>query len=63
MNNKSIVIKPADKGTAIVILNRSDHLKEGCKQLLDIKFYKHVDLSKKHLNKIALRIESMFQNG
>ena len=64
-NDTSIVIKPADKGAAIVIINRSDYLKEGYKQLTDTKFYKHVeeDLSQKHMNEIALRIESMFQDG
>ena len=46
-------------------MNRSDYLKEGYKQLTDPKFYKHVeeDLSKQHMNEIALRIESMFQDG
>ena len=65
MNERFIVIKPVDKGTAIVILNRSEYLKEGYKQLLDAKFYKHVDedFAKRHLSGIALRVESMFQDG
>ena len=64
-DDKSIVIKPADKGAAIVILNRSDYLKEGYKQLTDPLFYRHVeeDLTKKHMNEIALRVESMYQDG
>ena len=64
-NDTSIVIKPADKGAAIVIMNRSDYLKEGYKQLTDPTFYRHVDedLSEKHMNEISLRIESMFQDG
>ena len=31
--NKNIVIKPADKGGATVILNKSDYIKEGKNQL------------------------------
>ena len=31
--NKNIIIKLADKGGAIVILNRSDYIKEGKNQL------------------------------
>ena len=31
--NKNIIIKPADKGGATVILSRSDYIKEGKNQL------------------------------
>ena len=64
-NDTSIVIKPADKGASIVIMNRSDYLREGYKLLTDTKFYRHVDedLSKIHMNEIALRVKSMFQDG
>ena len=31
--NKNLVIKPADKGSAIVVMNRSDYLEEGFRQL------------------------------
>ena len=37
--DKNIVIKPADKGSSIVIMNRADYLKEGYKQLSDTNFY------------------------
>ncbi|CAN7951161.1 unnamed protein product [Ixodes pacificus] len=37
-----IVIKPADKGGAIVIMNSDDYLAEGLRQLNDPKFYKHL---------------------
>lgn len=33
--DKSIVIKPADKGAAVVIMNRLEYLKEGYRQLSD----------------------------
>jgi peptide-methionine (R)-S-oxide reductase len=41
--NKDIVIKPADKGSAVVIQNKIDYIAEGLKQLKDPKFYVEVD--------------------
>lgn len=37
--NKQIIIKPADKGSAIVILDREQYLQEGYRQLNDKKYY------------------------
>ena len=42
-NNKSIIIKPADEGGAIVIMNTCDYLKEGNRQLQDQTFYKETN--------------------
>jgi len=42
-NDKGSIIKPAEKGAAIVILKRSDYLKEGYKHLTDPLFYRHVE--------------------
>lgn len=39
-NNKAIIIKPADKGSSTVIMNRADYLKEGYRQLSNEKHYK-----------------------
>ena len=39
---KAIVIRPADKGSAVVIQNHSDYRKEVMRQLEDAKFYKHL---------------------
>ena len=41
--NTNIIIKPADKGSAVVIMNRLDYLKEGYKQLADTKYYTKLD--------------------
>ena len=41
--NKTIIIKPADKGSAVVVMNRQDYLKEGFKQLSDTKYYMRLD--------------------
>ncbi len=40
-SNNNIIIRSADKGSAVVILNREDYLKEGFRQLSDNVFYQH----------------------
>ena len=37
--NPEIVIKKADKGSAVVIMNTTDYLREGYRQLSDPNFY------------------------
>jgi hypothetical protein len=63
--NENIVIKPADKGSAVIILNRLDYLKEGYKQLSEPRFYKKVDscLTEKHRKEVQDTIEDMYQDG
>lgn len=39
----SIVIKKADKGSAIVIMDRADYIKEASRQLNDERHYKEID--------------------
>ena len=48
--NNDIVIKPADMGSGIVVLNRDDYIKEGEHQFGDTTFYKSMDsdLTLKH---------------
>jgi len=41
--NKHIIIKPADKGSAVVVMNREDYIAEGVRQLSDQNFYKEVE--------------------
>ena len=38
-NNRDIVIKPADKGGNIVIMNKQDYIQEGLRQLSDSNHY------------------------
>lgn len=40
MHNKSIVIKPADKGSVVVIMARDQYVREACRQLNDQTYYK-----------------------
>ena len=48
--NKNIVIKPADKGGAVVVQNTLDYINEGLRQLSDTKFYKETDIDRTHLH-------------
>ena len=49
-NNKDIIIKPADKGGATVILNTGDYITEAMRQLNNEEYYKRVeeDLTSQH---------------
>ena len=38
-NDRSVVIKPADKGSALVVWDRTDYLKEAERKLSDGKTY------------------------
>ena len=40
--NTDIVIKPADKGSATVIMNKEDYINEGYRQLNDQRYYKKI---------------------
>ena len=42
-DNSNLIIKPADKGDAVVIMNRQDYINEGLRQLSDTKFYKRLN--------------------
>ena len=65
LSNKSIVIKPADKGGATVIQNRSDYILEGERQLKDENFYKltDCDLTAKHNSMVTVQLEAMRLRG
>ena len=41
--NNQIIIKPADKGSLVVIWERLDYLGESYRQLSDLKFYHKLD--------------------
>ena len=41
--NENIVIKPADKGGNVVIMNKEDYIQEGLRQLSDHDFYEELE--------------------
>ena len=57
----NLAIKPADKGGAIVILNKEDYIEEGMRQLNDRTFYiqTDTDLSKKYHDEINFKLKDM----
>ena len=57
--NQNIIIKRADKGGAVVLMNRLDYIHEGLRQLNDTKFYKKIP--KDTTNKIATDIQNFLQ--
>ena len=65
MENKNIIIKPADKGSAVVIMDRLDYLKEGYRQLSDTKFYRRLEHepTSDFRKEVAGFVEDMYQNG
>jgi hypothetical protein len=63
--NKNIVIKPADKGGATVILDRDAYLKEAYRQLNDVKYYVRLSKPVYHDNasKISKILNAMNHDG
>ena len=59
--NTNIVIKKADKGSAVVIQDRTDYINEGMKQLSDKKFYNEqaLDLTNFHSRLVKYQVEKM----
>lgn len=64
-NNKEIIMKPADKGGAIVILNTGDYITEAMRQLNKEEYYKKVeeDLTSQHKQLINQCISDLIKNG
>ena len=63
--NKDIVIKAADKGYAVCLLQREDYIAEVMRQLSDTKFYQPVDtnLTEKHREEVQTLITKMYIDG
>ena len=65
LQNKDIIIKPADKGGATVIQNTSDYITEAMRQLSNEEYYKKVEyyLTSEHEQLINQCINNMIDNG
>ena len=63
--NDNIIIKPADKGSAVVIMDRLDYLKIGYTQLSDKHFYRKLDSNPTELTRVEIQntVEDLYQNG
>ena len=63
--NRDIVIKKADKGSCVVIMDTTDYLEGGYSQLPNEKFYKKVDheLTHEHNEKVGSVVRSMFHKN
>ena len=63
--NKDIVIKPADKGSAIVILDKQSYINEGQRQLLNTQFYEETDSDHtgEVIHRINVHVHNMLQKG
>ena len=60
-NDGSVIIKPADKESSVVVWDRLDNLAEAGKELSDSNTYKEVKLSEKHRVKLVEKSNSMFE--
>ena len=60
--NKNIVIKKADKGSNVVIQNKSDYTDEGLRQWSERKFYKQInkDLTSAHRKQVQELIGELY---
>ena len=61
-DDRSIVIKKADKGSSVVVLDRYDYIAEAEKQLKDQNVYKDVDFTEKILQDLAETSNKMFRS-
>ena len=61
---KAIVIKPADKGGAVVVLNTTDYIKEGLRQLSDVNFHIQTptDLTHTHTEDINTFLKTLLDD-
>ncbi len=63
-SNKQIVIKRADKGSNVVIMDRDKYIEEGIRQLSQTEFYKETptDLTKEHVQKVKAVVDRMLDD-
>ena len=61
-NDRSVVIKPADKGSAVVVWDRNDYLKEAERQLSDEKTYEEIRITEKDQVELVEKSNNLFSN-
>ena len=62
---EDIIIKPADKGSAVVVMDKIDYINEAERQLSDSRFYKKLksDPTNKFVKEISNELKIMHNNG
>ena len=60
--DRNVIIKPADKGSAVVIWDRNDYLKEAEKQLSNKSTYLETKVIEKDLVDLVEQSNKMFEN-
>ena len=61
-NDRSIIIKKADKGSCVVVLDRDDYIAKAEKQLSDKNVQRDVNFNSKILQYIAETGNDIFKN-
>ena len=61
-NDRSNVIKKADKGSCVVVWDREDYISEAEKQLSDKNVYRDVNFKSKILQDLAETSNNIFKN-
>ena len=61
-NYRGVIIKPADKDSAVVVCDRQDYLKEAERQLSDSSVYKEVKVTEKDLVDLVDKSNKIFAN-
>ena len=60
--DRNIIIKPADKGSCVVLWDCKDYLAKAGKQLQDVDIYEDTDFKESDLVKLVEKIDTMFQS-
>ena len=60
--DRNIIIKPADKGSCVVLWDREDYLAEAKKQLQDVDIYEDTYFKESDLVKLVEKSNNMFQS-
>ncbi|XP_052259228.1 uncharacterized protein LOC127863640 [Dreissena polymorpha] len=64
-NNNDIIIKPADKGSAVVVMDKEQYISEADRQLGDARFYRRLDSdpTQEFQAKVVTKLKEMLHSG
>jgi hypothetical protein len=58
-SNEDIIIKPADKGSAVVVMDKSAYIREAERQLCDDRFYNKLDKDPTKVSVFTLAVRNI----